>query len=407
MSRFAIATAAETGWPPKVMPWVNILRVVEERLRHAVRHDHGAHRRVGRGDALGGGDQVRHDAEAVDAEVVAEPAPGADHLVRDQQHVVAVADLAHALPVAVLRDEAAPGVLHRLEDDRGNRVRVLELDHVLDLLGGPERVAVLCPAVVVGVGCVVGARYERLERRAQRSDARDRERPEGRAVVGGLARDDLVLRRGPAELVVLASHLPRRLDGLGAARGEEDAVEVARCELGDARGQLDRHRVGVAPVRVEAELLGLAGRGLAELGAPVAGVHAEQGGQPVHVAVAVIVVHVRPLAAHDQRDLVTLVVPAHPGEVHPEMPACPLLELAGRTALRIRYGLWGRRQFSLLASVRLDAADNGIGAMAGRLGSPWRNASDIRCTFRTVSHECFRQFAPCGDAGSAIACRPP
>ena len=24
MSRFAIATAAETGWPPKVMPWVNI-----------------------------------------------------------------------------------------------------------------------------------------------------------------------------------------------------------------------------------------------------------------------------------------------------------------------------------------------------------------------------------------------
>ena len=45
--------------------------------------------------------------EALDAEVVPEAAPGADHLVGDQEHVVLVADLAHALPVAVLRHEAA------------------------------------------------------------------------------------------------------------------------------------------------------------------------------------------------------------------------------------------------------------------------------------------------------------
>ena len=103
--------------------------------------------------------------EALDAEVVAEAAPGADHLVGDQQDVVLVADLADALPVAVLRHEAAARVLHRLEDHRGDRLRALELDHVLDLVRGPERVAVLGPAVLVRVRHVVRAGHERLERR--------------------------------------------------------------------------------------------------------------------------------------------------------------------------------------------------------------------------------------------------
>ena len=48
-------------------------------------------------------------------------------------------------------------------------------------------------------------------------------------------------------------------------------------------------RVRVAPQRVEVELLDLARGGLAELGAAVAGVAAEQAGEPVEVAVAVLV----------------------------------------------------------------------------------------------------------------------
>ena len=78
-----------------------------ERLEDAVGGDHRAHRRVGRGQRLGGGDHVRLVAELFAAEVVAEPAPGADHLVGDQQHVVLVADLPDPLEVAVGRDEAA------------------------------------------------------------------------------------------------------------------------------------------------------------------------------------------------------------------------------------------------------------------------------------------------------------
>ena len=77
--------------------------------------------------ALADGDDVWHVAEALAAEVVAEAPPGADHLVGDQQHVVAVADLAHPLEVAVGRDKAAAGVLDRLKDHRGDGLGPLEL----------------------------------------------------------------------------------------------------------------------------------------------------------------------------------------------------------------------------------------------------------------------------------------
>ena len=254
-----------------------------------------AHRRVGRGQPLGDGDDVRAVAEALAAEVVAEPAPGADHLVGDHQHVVAVADLAHPLEVAVGRDEAAAGVLDRLEDHRGDRLRALEDDPLLDRVGGPERVAVLGPAVDVGVGDVAAARGQRLELAAQLGDPGRRERPQRGAVVGDLAGDHLVLLAFAVHAVVVAGELQRRLDRLRAAGGEEDAVEVAGGERGDPRRQLDRPRVGVAPERVEVELFDLAGGGLAVLGAAVAGVDAEEAGEAVEVAVAVLVVDVAAL----------------------------------------------------------------------------------------------------------------
>src|SRR5829696_7877643 len=120
-SRFAIAIAADTGWPPKVMPCVKAFLPVMK--GSATRSgDHGAHRGVRRGEPLRGRDDVRHHVEALDTEVVAEPAPGADDLVGDQEHLVLVADLAHALPVAVLRHEAAARVLHGLEDHSGHRL---------------------------------------------------------------------------------------------------------------------------------------------------------------------------------------------------------------------------------------------------------------------------------------------
>ena len=167
-------------------------------------------------------------AEALGAEVLAEAPPAADDLVGDEQDVVLVADLAHAREVAVGRREAAAGVLHRLEDHGGDRVRALELDALADRLGELHRIVALV-AVHVRVRDVGDAGRQRLERLAQRGDARRGERAERRAVVGGVARDDLRLQRLAVELVELARQLDRGLDRLAAAAREEDAVEVARA----------------------------------------------------------------------------------------------------------------------------------------------------------------------------------
>ncbi len=290
--------------------------------------DQRAHRRVGGGDRLRHRDDVGHVVEALAAEVVAEPPHRADHLVGNHQHVVAVADFAHLLEVTVGRDEAAAGVLDRLEDHRGDRIRPLEDDPLLDRVRGPGRLALGGPAVDVGVGDMTAARRERLELRAQLGDPGRRERPERSPVVGDLTRDHLVLLAFAERPVVVAGQLQRRLDRLRAAVGEEDPVEPRRGERGEAGGEFDRPRVGVAPERVEVELLDLARGRFAELGAAVAGVDAEERREAVEVAVAVLVEDVTALAADDDRDLVLAVVGAHPGEVHPQMAFCQLLQAA-------------------------------------------------------------------------------
>ena len=81
------------------------------------------------------------------------------------------------------------------------------------------------------------------------------------------------------------------------------------------------------PVGEKAELLGLVGTGLDEIGAAVAHVDAEQRRQTVEIAVAVLVLDVATFAAHDDRDLVIL-VGRHAGEVHPQMATPELLERA-------------------------------------------------------------------------------
>ena len=266
---------------------------------------------------------------------MAEPAPGADDLVGDQQHAVLVADLADLLEVALGRDEAAAGVLDGLEDHARDRLRALPLDPLADRLG---RVVGLGP-VRVRVGHVGGAREERLERAAAPGQAGRGERAHRGAVVGELARDDLVAAALAVELVVLTAELEGGVDRLAAAAGEEDAVEVAGGEPRDAGGELDRARVRVGPVGVEAELLALVGARLGDLRAAVADVHAVQRGQPVEEAAPVLVEDVAALALDDDRHLVGRVVAAHRGEVHPQMLARKVLHVAGHQVLDGRHAL--------------------------------------------------------------------
>ena len=268
-----------------------------------------------------------------------EPAERADDLVGHQQHVVLVADLAHPLEVAGRRREAAAGVLHRLEEHGRDRLGTLELDRLADPVGCPpaerlEVVTVLGRAVEVRVGHLVRARDERLEHRLRAGDAGDRQRAVRSAVVGDVAADHLVLQRPAGELEVLLGDLPRALDRLAAAGREEDAVEVAGGQVGQPLGQLDRLGVRVGPQREERQLAGLLGRCLGQLGPAVADLDDEQPGQPVEVALALVVEDVGTVAAHDHRH-VGRVVGRHAGEVHPQVVVRALGEraVAGRLVL--------------------------------------------------------------------------
>ena len=139
MSRLALATAHDTGCAPKVWPCRKRGGVVEERLGEAVADHHAAQRRVAGGDALGERDHVGLVAVALAAEHVAEAAERGDDLVADEQDVVLVADLAHALPVAVGWGERAAGVLHRLHEHRGDAVGALHLDAQREVVGAAQR----------------------------------------------------------------------------------------------------------------------------------------------------------------------------------------------------------------------------------------------------------------------------
>ncbi len=123
-------------------------------------------------------------------------------------------------------------------------------------------------------------------------------------MVGDLAGDHLDLLAVAARPVVAAGQLQGRLDRLRAAVGEEDLVQIARGERGDPGGELDRARVRVAPDGDEVELPHLSGHRVAELGAAVAGVDAEERREAVEVAVAMNVPDVAAVAAYDDRDLV-------------------------------------------------------------------------------------------------------
>ena len=147
-------------------------------------------------------------------------------------------------------------------------------------------------------------------------------------MIGDLAADELGLAGVAGALVVGAGELDRRLHGLRAARGEEDAIQVARRQRRDPSGELDRPRVRVAPDGEEVELRDLARRGVAELRPAVAGVDAEEGREAVQIAVALLVPDVGPLAADDDRD-VGVVVGAVPREVHPQVALGELLEIRG------------------------------------------------------------------------------
>ena len=92
--------------------------------------------------------------------------------------------------------------------------------------------------------------------------------------------------------------------------------------MSEALGELDGAWVRIRPDGEVGQFLGLRRGGRCELLAPVSGLHGEQPGQAVEVAIALVVPDVGALASDDHGDMTRAVVVVRvAGEVHPQVVA--------------------------------------------------------------------------------------
>ena len=204
-------------------------------------------------DPLRAHEDVGFHAEPRGGEPVAAAAESRDDLVGHEQDVGVTADLANRLEVAVGRWVHAPRADHRLAEERRHPV----LPDVFDR--GPQRVRIV-PGDLDDVfdqravpGRVRGDSCERCPRRMH-------------PVVGLLSPDQDRAIGFTDELPVVAGHLGRRVDRVGAAAREEDLGIGDRGETRDSIGELEGHRDhDVAEVGVRRQLRHLGRRRLADL----------------------------------------------------------------------------------------------------------------------------------------------
>ena len=267
-------------------------RRVHECLANVVANRHRRERGIAAADALAQDHEVGHDAVVLDAEVAAGPTEARDDLVDDQQHAVAIADLADLREVFGLRLD---GSAHRRHDGLGDERRdtlradpqdlsfqLVRARHVARGIRQPERTA-----VAVDRRDVRHVQQHRQVFGPPADSTAHGQAAQGRAVIARPAADHLVaLRLAPID-VVLARHLEGHLDGLRSATREMDPVQVAGRQVGDAAGQLDRWFVGEDVAGVVGEPGRLGGHGLGHFGSAVADVDNAQTSDGVEVAVAV------------------------------------------------------------------------------------------------------------------------
>ena len=211
-----------------------------------------------------------------------------------------VAEPRDRLPVAVLGRDHAARADHRLADEGGD-LPAAGLEEALQLVDvvrrDLDRVADDgAPVPLAHQGDPGEARPERVH-----------------AVIGVLAADDDPLLRVPQRVPVAAGQLGGGVDGVGAARAEEDRGALHRGQGRQPVGQLEgRRRREGAEVRVGGQGRELASRGVGDLRPAVADVAVPEARGGVEVAAPVGVLDPRP-GTPDQDQLVVLDL-AHVGE---------------------------------------------------------------------------------------------
>jgi hypothetical protein len=178
----------------------------------------------------------------IHAEPAAGPAEPGHHLVGDEQHAVAAADVGDRPPVPVGRlDRGQRRTNDRLGDERGDGAGPGRLEGPVqlarELVGCPERVgAGVARTVRVGGRDMPEPAEPALVGAAERPPAREVERSQRVAVIAPPPREDDPAIRVAARQVEGPRHLERGLDRLGPARHRVDRRVVDRQMWTDLPG---------------------------------------------------------------------------------------------------------------------------------------------------------------------------
>ena len=239
-------------------------------------HQYPAEGQVAAGHALGEGDHVGPQVEAVDPPPGSQPPEGGDHAVGDEERPVPAAELGQALQVVGGHAMHAAGADDRLGEDRGHPAGPDPLEFGFEGLEriprnvGRLRVHRAHPGLVGG---------DSPDRRAE---------PVGPVVALGAA-DDVGALGITDGLEVAPGQLGRGVDRVATAEVEKypRAVHDLFAVGGKAVGELECRAVGEgAEGLVGGQLRHLGGYGVGNLLAAVAGVDAPQAGGAVEVFVA-------------------------------------------------------------------------------------------------------------------------
>ena len=208
-------------------------------LAQPPRRDHPRERDDAAADALAERDHVGHGAEVLDREPVAGAAEPGDHLVGDQQHLVAVAHLPHGRQIAVgQRHRRARRTGHRLDDERRHVLGAARED------GGLERRRALLGGVRVRHPRVLAQQRARTAPASATPRARGRpSSSRGRTSPGSGTRPSPACPAAPSRAPPGASptRSPRSPDELkkhhSRSPGAIPAIRSARSSIGSLRNE--------------------------------------------------------------------------------------------------------------------------------------------------------------------------
>src|SRR5207249_4891070 len=256
---------------------------------------HGGERRVPPRDSLAECHDVGQRPVRLDRPPGAGAPGAAQDLVRDQEHLVAVADLPDSPEVlGAGSGGTGGGAAHRLGDERRHAVGTERDDRGFQRDAAAHRASGVVAATRAAVGIrrsdAMHVHQPLPEHRLVVLARRRGEREQRVAVIGRSERDDLVLLRPAALHPVLPRQLERGFHRLGAAREEIQLVEVAGERRGELGSELLHRCVREGGGRQIAELPRLLRHGIRDLAVRVAEVGDVRAAHGVEVALAVFVV---------------------------------------------------------------------------------------------------------------------